>query len=146
MLGNQEVKSKVAVLEEKSISQERLIEKVDAAIQVMKEAVENVSKMLAVHNEKLDQHNKSETLMIAMIKDVKENLEAEDVDLSDRIDELGSKIDDVKRVKWMTIGVGIFAAVLATSISTLASGWLTPGELGFRMEHRYVPSPENIRK
>lgn len=146
MLGNQEVKSKVTVLEEKSISQERLIEKVDAAIQVMKEAVENVSKMLAVHNEKLDQHNKSETLMIAMIKDVKENLEAEDVDLSDRIDELGSKIDDVKRVKWMTIGVGIFAAVLATSISTLASGWLTPGELGFRMEHRYVPSPENIRK
>jgi hypothetical protein len=146
MLGNQEVKSKVAVLEEKSISQERLIEKVDAAIQVMKEAVENVSKMLAVHNERLDQHNKSETLMIEMIKDVKENLEAEDVDLSDRIDELGAKIEDVKRVKWMTIGVGIFAAVLATSISTLASGWLTPSELGFRMEHRYVPSPENVRK
>jgi hypothetical protein len=146
MLGNQEVKSKVAVLEEKSISQERLIEKVDAAIQVMKEAVENVSKMLAVHNERLDQHNKSETLMIAMIKDVKDNLEAEDVDLSDRIDELSVKIEDVKRVKWMTIGVGIFAAVLATSISTLASGWLTPSELGFRMEHRYVPSPENVRK
>lgn len=146
MLGNQEVKSKVAVLEQKSISQERLIEKVDAAIQVMKEAVENVSKMLAVHNERLDQHNKSETLMIAMIKDVKENLEAEDVDLSDRIDELGAKIEDVKRVKWMTIGVGIFAAVLATSVSTLASGWLTPSELGFRMEHRYVPSPENVRK
>ena len=146
MLGNQEVKSKVAVLEEKSISQERLIEKVDAAIQVMKEAVENVSKMLAVHNERLDQHNKSETLMIEMIKDVKENLEAEDVDLSDRIDELGAKIEDVKRVKWMTIGVGIFAAVLATSVSTLASGWLTPSELGFRMEHRYVPSPENVRK
>jgi len=146
MLGNQEVKSKVAVLEEKSISQERLIEKVDAAIQVMKEAVENVSKMLAVHNEKLDQHNKSETLMIAMIKDVKDNLEAEDVDLSERIDELGLKIEDVKRVKWMTIGVGIFAAVIATSISTLASGWLTPSELGFKMEHRYVPSPENVRK
>lgn len=146
MLGNHEVKSKVAVLEEKSISQERLIEKVDAAIQVMKEAVENVSKMLAVHNEKLDQHNKSETLMIAMIKDVKDNLEAEDVDLSERIDELGLKIEDVKRVKWMTIGVGIFAAVIATSISTLASGWLTPSELGFRMEHRYVPSPENVRK
>lgn len=146
MLGNQEVQSKVAVLEEKSISQERLIEKVDAAIQVMKDAVENVSKMLAVHNEKLEQHSKSETLMIAMIKDVKENLEAEDVDLGERIDELFVKIEDVKRVKWMAVGIGIFTAVLATSISTLASGWLTPSELGFRMEHRYVPSPENIRK
>jgi len=146
MLRNHEVQSKVAVLEEKSISQERLIEKVDAAIQVMKEAVENVSKMLAVHNERLDQHNKSETLMIAMIKDVKENLEAEDVDLGDRIDELQVKLEEVRKVKWMTIGIGLFSAVIATAVSTLASGWLTPSELGFRMEHKYVPSPENIRK
>jgi uncharacterized coiled-coil protein SlyX len=146
MLGANDTKSRIAVLEQKSDSQERLIEKVDAAIQVMKEAVDNVSKMLVVHNERIEQHSRSESLIVSMVKEMKESLEAEDTDLSDRIDEIAVKLEDVKRIKWMAVGVGIFAAVLATSISTLASGWLTPSELGFRMEHKYVPSPENIRK
>jgi hypothetical protein len=107
MLGNQEVKSKVAVLEQRSDYQEHLIQKVDAAIQVMKEAVENVSKMLAVHNEKLDQHNKTETLMVEMIRGVKEDLEAEDVDLGDRIDAVDSKVEDLKKFKWIAVGVGL---------------------------------------
>jgi len=136
MLGNQEVKSKVAVLEEKSISQERLIEKVDAAIQVMKEAVENVSKMLAVHNEKLDQHNKSETLMIAMIKDVKDNLEAEDVDLGDRIDAVDTKIEELKKFKWIAVGVGLAAGFIVTTVVSLASGILTGENIQSRIDQQ----------
>ncbi len=136
MLGNQEVKSKVAVLEEKSISQERLIEKVDAAIQVMKEAVENVSKMLAVHNEKLDQHNKSETLMIAMIKDVKDNLEAEDVDLGDRIDAVDTKIEELKKFKWIAVGVGLAAGFIVTTVVSLASGMLTGENIQSRIDQQ----------
>lgn len=146
MINNQEVKSKVAVLEQKTVYQDQLIQKVDAAIQVMKEAVDNVSKMLAVHNERLDQSTRSDALMVEMIRELKESLEAEDTDLSDRIDEMQIKLEEVRRVKWMAVGIGLFAAVGATAISTLASGWLTPSELGFRMEHKYVPSPENVVK
>lgn len=141
MLGNQEVQSKVAVLEEKSISQERLIEKVDAAIQVMKDAVENVSKMLAVHNEKLEQHSKSETLMIEMIRAVKEDLEAEDVDLGDRIDTVDNKIEELKKFKWIAVGVGLAAGFIVTTVVSLASGILTGENIQSRMDN----TPANIR-
>lgn len=141
MLGNQEVQSKVAVLEEKSISQERLIEKVDAAIQVMKDAVENVSKMLAVHNEKLEQHSKSETLMIEMIRAVKEDLEVEDVDLGDRIDTVDNKIEELKKFKWIAVGVGLAAGFIVTTVVSLASGILTGENIQSRMDN----TPANIR-
>jgi tetrahydromethanopterin S-methyltransferase subunit F len=141
MLGNTEVKSKVAVLEQRSDYQEHLIQKVDAAIQVMKDAVENVSKMLAVHNEKLEQHNKTETLMIEMIREVKENLEAEDVDLSDRIDAVDTKIEDLKKFKWIAVGVGLAAGFIVTTVVSLASGILTGENIQSRMDNQ----PANIR-
>jgi hypothetical protein len=141
MLGNQEVKSKVAVLEQRSDYQEHLIQKVDAAIQVMKEAVENVSKMLAVHNEKLDQHNKTETLMVEMIRGVKEDLEAEDVDLGDRIDAVDSKVEELKKFKWIAVGVGLAAGFIVTTMVSLASGILT----GNNNQSRMNDTPANVR-
>jgi tetrahydromethanopterin S-methyltransferase subunit F len=141
MLGNTEVKSKVAVLEQRSDYQEHLIQKVDAAIQVMKDAVENVSKMLAVHNEKLGQHNKTETLMIEMIREIKENLEAEDVDLSDRIDSVDTKIEDLKKFKWIAVGVGLAAGFIVTTVVSLASGILT----GENIQSRIDQAPANVR-
>ena len=141
MLGNQEVKSKVAVLEQRSDYQEHLIQKVDAAIQVMKEAVENVSKMLAVHNEKLDQHNKTETLMVEMIRGVKEDLEAEDVDLGDRIDAVDNKVEELKKFKWIAVGVGLAAGFIVTTMVSLASGILTGENIQSRMNN----TPANVR-
>ena len=141
MLGNQEVKSKVAVLEQRSDYQEHLIQKVDAAIQVMKEAVENVSKMLAVHNEKLDQHNKTETLMVEMIRGVKEDLEAEDVDLGDRIDAVDNKVEELKKFKWIAVGVGLAAGFIVTTVVSLASGILT----GENIQSRIDQAPANVR-
>jgi hypothetical protein len=141
MIGNQEVKSKVAVLEQRSDYQEQLIQKVDAAIQVMKEAVENVSKMLAVHNEKLDQHNKTETLMVEMIRGVKEDLESEDVDLSDRIDAVDTKIEELKKFKWIAVGVGLAAGFIVTTMVSLASGILTGENIQSRMDNK----PANVR-
>jgi hypothetical protein len=142
MLGNTEIKSKVAVLEQRSDYQEHLIQKVDAAIQVMKEAVENVSKMLAVHNEKLEQHNKTETLMIEMIREVKENLEAEDVDLGDRIDAVDTKIEELKKFKWIAVGVGLAAGFIVTTVVSLASGILTGENIQSRIDQQ---APANVR-
>jgi len=141
MLGNQEVRSRVAVLEQRSDYQENLIQKVDAAIQVMKDAVENVSKMLAVHNERLDQHNKTDTLMVEMMREIKENLEAEDVDLGDRIDAVDTKIEELKKFKWIAVGVGLAAGFIVTTVVSLASGMLT----GENIQSRIDQTPANVR-
>lgn len=134
-----------------------MMNKIEHAIDAISETNQNISKMLAIHDQRLEQAVRSDEVIIKMITELKQSVESEDTDLSDRIDELtdkthdqldsiNTKIEEIRKIKWMTIGVGVFAAVLATSVSTLASGWLTPGELGYRMEHRYVPAPENVKK
>lgn len=133
MLGN-DVKSKVAVLEQRTNAQERLFEKVDHAIQAMQEAATNIGKMLAVHEERLDQHNKTETLLIEMIKDVKENLEAEDVDLADQITAVAANVDELKKFRWIAVGVGLAAGFIVTTVVSLASGLLTPANFHSKME------------
>ena len=133
MLGN-DVKSKVAVLEQRTNDQERLFEKVDTAIQAMQEAATNIGKMLAVHEERLDQHNKTETLLIEMIKDVKENLEAEDVDLADQITAVASNVEELKKFRWIAVGVGLAAGFIVTTLVSLSSGLLTPANFQGRME------------
>lgn len=154
---NSSTSTKVAVLEQKVTMYEQMMYKIEDAIHAISETNQNISKMLAVHDERLDQVIRSDEVIIRMLDEQKKALEAEDVDLSDRIDELETKnhdrmdtielkIEDIKRIKWMLIGIGAFAAIFATTISTLASGWLTPSEMGAKMEHRYVPNSENIKK
>lgn len=132
MLGD--TRSKVAVLEQRTEDQQRLFEKVDTAIQVMQEAVASVSKMLAVHDERLDQHNKTENLMIEMIKEVKTSLEAEDVDLSDRIDAVDAEVSELKKFKWLVLGIASASGFVCSILVSLASGWLTPSEINYRMD------------
>lgn len=134
MLGTNDVRSKVAVLEQRTNDQEKLFEKIDTAIQAMQDAATNISKMLAVHEERLDQHNKSETLMIEMIKEVKSNLEAEDVDLSERIDEVNTEVSELKKFKWLVLGIASASGFVCSILVSLASGWLTPSEINYRMD------------
>ena len=134
MLGNNtEVRSKVAVLEQRTDYQETLIEKVDAAIQVMKDAVDNVSKMLAIHNERLDQHNKTEEVLMELIRSTKTSLEAEDVDLGDRIEELSADIQELRRFKWIAVGAGGAVGVILTTIISFATATLTTDTPSGRM-------------
>ena len=121
-------------MEQRTEDQQRLFEKVDTAIQVMQEAVASVSKMLAVHDERLDQHGKTETLLIEMIKEVKTSLEAEDVDLSDRIDVLDNEVTELKKFKWLVLGIASASGFVCSILVSLASGWLTPSEIDYRMD------------
>lgn len=121
-------------MEQRTEDQQRLFEKVDTAIQVMQEAVASVSKMLAVHDERLDQHGKTETLLIEMIKEVKTSLEAEDVDLSDRIDAVDNEVSELKKFKWLVLGIASASGFVCSILVSLASGWLTPSEIDYRMD------------
>ena len=121
-------------MEQRTEDQQRLFEKVDTAIQVMQEAVASVSKMLAVHDERLDQHGKTETLLIEMIKEVKTSLEAEDVDLSDRIDTVDAELSELKKFKWLVLGIASASGFVCSILVSLASGWLTPSEINYRMD------------
>ncbi len=149
--------TKVAVLEEKVSIYEQMMKKIEDAIYAISETSQGISKMLAIHEERLEQGIRSDEVIIKMIDDLKKTVEAEDVDLSDRIDEviekaqekineIDKKVEEVKKVKWMVIGIGTAIAIVVASITSLMGGILTPDNFGYKIEQRIVPNSENIKR
>lgn len=131
---------KLAVLEQKFADFISIVNKIDDAIGKLSEVSINVGKMLAVHEERIEQTMKTNDVLIKMIQDLKKDNDSVhektierviqiEEDLKDNIDSLQKKYEDVSKIKWMTIGCGVVIAVLATAFSTLASGWWTPSEM-----------------
>lgn len=121
--------TKIAVLEERLSAYEVMMRKIDEAIQIMGKTSQNISKMLAVHEEKIDQCNKSDILMTNMLQQLKEESEKHCKSVSERIDKLEEDVQEISKIKWMTVGCGVLLTVLVAAFSSLASGWWTPSEM-----------------
>jgi hypothetical protein len=118
---------KIAVLEQKVLDFSTVVEKLDAAIYKISEVNSNITKMLAVHDEKIEQCNKSDNVIFKLIENVRLENADDHKRSNERISVLEKEIEEVSKIKWMTIGCGVLLAVLASALSTLASGWWTPG-------------------
>lgn len=139
---NTSADTKIAVLEERLSSYELMMKKIDEAIQLMGKTSQNISKMLAVHNEKIEQCGKTDELIVNIIENLKEENKEQHSQVSLRIEKIEEKLEDVSRIKWMTIGCGIVLAVLTTAFSTLASGWWTPSEM--QVQHEGHSHQQNV--
>jgi DNA repair exonuclease SbcCD ATPase subunit len=92
-----------------------MLDKLERAVDKISEGNQAVALILERHENKLEQVDKADAAILELIKDLKE-----------RIREIEKKLEEVSKIKWMTLGCGIVLAVVATSLSTLASGWWTP--------------------
>jgi hypothetical protein len=99
--------------------------KIDEAIQIMGKTSQNISKMLAVHEEKIDQCHKADDYVGRLIEELKiENKDSHDTVVS-RIEKVENKLDEVVKFRWIIVGV--FAVVsLGLSQSHLVVDLLTP--------------------
>ena len=110
MFGNNS-QVQLAVLQERFKAHEQIIDKVDAAIQTLSETNQNICKMLAVHDERINVCSR------------------EDESIVEKIGQIEVKLEDVSRIKWMTVGCGVVLVVLVAAFSSLLSGWWTPSEM-----------------
>lgn len=117
--------TKIAVLEERLSSYEVMIKKIDEAIQIMGKTSQNISKMLAVHEEKIDQCHKADDYIGRLIEELKlENKEQHDI-VSARIEKIENKLEEFTKYRWIIIGV--FAVVsFGLSQSHVVIDLLTP--------------------
>jgi len=122
--------TKIALLEERINVYEQMMQRIDTAIQKIGETSQNISQMLAIHNEKIEQCNRTDNIIVTMIEDIKrsskEQHEQIAKELGERIEKIEVKVEEVAKIKWMTIGCGAVLVVLVGAISTMASGWWTP--------------------
>ena len=136
--------TKIAVLEERLTSYEIMIKKIDEAIQIMGKTSQTISKMLAVHEEKLDNTNKNDELIIDRIKTMEsknteehhrviERFEFIDSKINDRIEILDKKVDEVTKFRWLILG-GIMIISFIFSQSSMVVDILTPDTDNVRIE------------
>ncbi len=129
MFQGSSTETKIALLEERLNVYEQVIKKIDFAIEKISETSQSINQMLVVHNEKIEQCTKTDNVIIKMVEAIKIDFQNEYEQIGSRIGSMEKKLEDVSRIKWMTLGTGIVLAVLATAFSTLASGWWTPSEM-----------------
>lgn len=136
--------TKIAVLEERLTSYEIMIKKIDEAIQIMGKTSQTISKMLAVHEEKLDNTNKNDELIIDRIKTMEsknteehhrviERFEFIDSKINDRIEILDKKVDEVTKFRWLILG-GVMIISFIFSQSSMVVDILTPDTDNVRIE------------
>lgn len=131
---NSATDTKIAVLEERLSSYETMMKKIDEAIQIMGKTSQCISKMLAVHDERIDQCTKTDTMISNLINELKKENKDQHEAVSERIDKIEEEVKEIGKIKWMTVGCGVLLAVLTTAISSLASGWWTPSEMQVHKE------------
>jgi hypothetical protein len=94
---------RVAVLEQKQIVVEQFVEKLDAAIEKIAEVNNKVSRMLAVHEEKISKQEQVDQILFTKIDELRNKMDR-DHDL------VVTRISILEKKLW--IGIGALAAIL----------------------------------
>ena len=130
---NTSADTKIAVLEERLSAYELMMKRIDEAIQLMGKANQNISKMLAVHEEKIDQSHRADDYIGRVIEELRiENKEQHEV-VSDRIEKIEVKIEEFVKFRWILVGV-VAVASFIISQSHMVVDVLTPDSTPARIE------------
>jgi chromosome segregation ATPase len=122
---NTSTDTKIAVLEERLSSYEVMMRKIDEAIQLMGKTSQNISKMLAVHEERIEQCHKADDYIGRVIEELRLENKDQHESVSERIEKIETKLEEVVKFRWVIIG--IFAVVsFGISQSHMVVDLLTP--------------------
>ena len=121
--------TKIAVLEERLAVYEQMMERIDTAIQKIGETSQNISQMLAIHNEKIEQCNRTDNIIVKMIEDIKvsskEQHDAISKELGDRIKTVEEKVEGLSKFRWQILGglavIAIFIKFAPPAFNLLTS-------------------------
>lgn len=122
---NTSADTKIAVLEERLSSYELMLKKIDEAIQIMGKTSQNISKMLAVHEERIEQCHKADDYVTRLIEELKiENKDSHEA-VAERIEKVENKLEEFVKFRWIIVGV--FAVIsFGLSQSHVVVDLLTP--------------------
>jgi len=117
---------RVAVLEQKLEDVKDIIVKIDNAIEKLSEVNSNVSKMLAVHEERITKQEESDSILFAKIDKLRDKIDSD-------YDIIVSRVSLIEKRVWMAIGA---IACLTFLMNTKVVQFLTPGSQSPIMEQR----------
>jgi chromosome segregation ATPase len=129
MFQQSSTETKIALLEERINVYEQMMERIDTAIQKIGETSQNISQMLAIHNEKIEQCNRTDNIIVKMIEDIKvsskEQHEQISEKLGERIEKVEEKVEGISKFRWQVLG-GLAVIAIFIKFAPPAFNLLTP--------------------
>jgi hypothetical protein len=117
--------TKIALLEERINVYEQMMQRIDTAIQKIGETSQNISQMLAIHNEKIEQCNRTDNIIVSMIEDIKKSSKEQHEqiakELGERIEKIEVKVEAISQFKWKAVGAIAIVVFLIGIIPTATS-------------------------
>jgi len=105
MFQSQTTETKLALLEEKLNIYEQMMKKIESAIEKIGETSQNISKMLAIHEEKIDQSSKSDEVLVKMVNDIKKLNTDEHNKVLKRVDDMEKTLGDLMKFRWQVAAI-----------------------------------------
>jgi uncharacterized coiled-coil protein SlyX len=99
---------KVAILEQKLEDLKDIIVKIDDAIEKLSEVNSNVTKMLAVHEQRISKQEETDTLLFNQIDKLRDKVDRD-------YDALVSRVQTIEKRVWMAIGAIACVTFLANN-------------------------------
>lgn len=146
---NQKVDTRVAVLEERFSIYEKMMDKLENAIQTISEINQNISRMLTAHEEKIETGGKNDEIIFDKFKRMEEKNTQEHQKVIDKIekleeiieltikqetehreteiDKVNNKISGLAKFRWLFVG-GITVVMVLISHPTVVVDILTPNQ------------------
>lgn len=110
---------KLAVLESKldiyeDLSKEMLL-KLERAVEKISEGNNNIAQVLVKHQERLEQSERADELIIKMLEEVKTANSKEHLAVISRIENVESRVNDLTTFRWITVGIATAALIVIGS-------------------------------
>ncbi len=105
MFQSQTTETKLALLEEKLSIYEQMMKKIDAAIEKISETSQTISKMLAIHEERLENSTKSDEVIIQMVNEMKKSNTEDHKKVIERVSEVEKTVGDLLKFRWQVAAI-----------------------------------------
>jgi len=116
------LESKVDIYEELS---KEMLGKLEKAVATISENSNKVAVILERHENRLNESDKNDALIINMLEDVKISNTKEHKAVIERIEKVESRVSDLYKFRWVAVGIAI-AAVTVLKAPDVFRGILTP--------------------
>ena len=111
---------KIAVLEQKIEDLKPIVLRIDAAIEKLSEVNTTVSRMLAIHEERISKQEEVDSILFAKIDKLRDKMDGD----NDRIDQ---RIRQLEKRVWMAIGGVVVASFIMNNAGVVTNMLTAPG-------------------
>ena len=111
---NTPVDTRVAILEEKFSVYEQMMNKMESAIHTISETCQGISKMLAIHEERIESTYKTDNTIVERIKDLEKRNSEDHKKVIEKIESIEDQLDGLIKFRWLVGGAVILVVFIFT--------------------------------